>query len=542
MKIKTSISFVLRVAMTLLLCVLTTATGWAASPSGYAKGDSNPQVGMTTKGNVVTESVTLIGSTEEWNAFAGSVSNSNDYAGKLVKLTADISVNTMVNTWFRGTFDGCGHTITVNTQGEVGALFDIIDGATIQRVIVEGSVSGDYISASIAAESYGNCTIKNCWSNVAIVTTETGWCMAGSIISMVEEGSVDIFDCAFTGSITTTEGGMVGNLGNYAKVNYKGCLFAPSSLTISSSSKNFPTGNGGNLTNCYYNSVCAASNLNKQGVDASNMTDEELLAALGDGWIISNGKLVLNMSDQHLAFASISGLQSPYIATSNPFYITYTVATVDGITLTKGTNFTETITDSNGETVTGGITTSGDYNLTLTGISPYTGTLTKSFEVVFSKDLNFATINGLENYYYWGNDEGIEPPTVTVTDMGGETVSPSYYTVTILNSSGNIVDGNIAENGTYTLTIEAISGNEGNYTGSKTASFSVYNYPQGLSLDNDFNEDEIGYYYVNMPYRGYKYIFIPESFTTPFKVYDDGGKNGDYGCSCYSYQIGRAHV
>ena len=64
--------------------------------------------------------------------------------------------------------------------------------------------------------------------------------------------------------------------------------------------------------------------------------------------------------------------------------------------------------------------------------------------------------------------------------------------------------------------------------------------PEGLSIDNDFAEGEDGYYYVNMTQRmGNEIIIpkitIPESFTSTFKVYDAGGKNGNYPSQHDSY-------
>lgn len=51
--------------------------------------------------------------------------------------------------------------------------------------------------------------------------------------------------------------------------------------------------------------------------------------------------------------------------------------------------------------------------------------------------------------------------------------------------------------------------------------------PAGLSIDTDYNPDQAGYYYVNMPISGQKTVTLTNSDIV-FKVYDNGGKNGNY--------------
>ena len=53
--------------------------------------------------------------------------------------------------------------------------------------------------------------------------------------------------------------------------------------------------------------------------------------------------------------------------------------------------------------------------------------------------------------------------------------------------------------------------------------------PSGMSVDNDYQSGQVGYYYVNMPSVGSsKTITLTTSFPSSFKVYDNGGKNGNY--------------
>ena len=51
--------------------------------------------------------------------------------------------------------------------------------------------------------------------------------------------------------------------------------------------------------------------------------------------------------------------------------------------------------------------------------------------------------------------------------------------------------------------------------------------PAGLSIDTDYNPDQDGYYYVNLPFESTADVYLTNS-NLRFKVYDDGGKDGPY--------------
>ncbi|MDD6003154.1 MAG: hypothetical protein PUC50_13280, partial [Bacteroidales bacterium] len=61
--------------------------------------------------------------------------------------------------------------------------------------------------------------------------------------------------------------------------------------------------------------------------------------------------------------------------------------------------------------------------------------------------------------------------------------------------------------------------------------------PSGMSVDNDYQSGQTGYYYVNMPseYGATTKITLPTGFLSSFKVYDDGGKNGNYTSDSYCF-------
>ena len=92
---------------------------------------------------------------------------------------------------FTGTFNGDGHTMTVNYTATADgcAPFLYIDGATIKYLKVTGTISTGYkYAAGIAAHSYGTSTIENCWSNVAISTTISGDGTHAGLVAVLESG------------------------------------------------------------------------------------------------------------------------------------------------------------------------------------------------------------------------------------------------------------------------------------------------------------------------------------------------------------------
>ena len=265
-------------------------------------------------GSGTTDDPYLITSSADWNTFAQSVTNGTTYAGQTVKLTADIIANVMAGSHtdesnyhaFSGTFDGDGHAITLalSGSGEGIALFSDLNGATLKNLKAQGSVTtNDRRPATFAIIVFGNSTISNCWSTVAVSSTRTsGWIDGGGFVSRVSSNAtLNMTDCAFHGSVTfapdaTSGGGMIGFTQTNATVNLTNCLYSPSALTLNVNEYNprvFVSGEvSGNLTNCYYNAVAAASVLANQGIDASEMTNAALATALGVGWHVYNGMVV----------------------------------------------------------------------------------------------------------------------------------------------------------------------------------------------------------------------------------------------------------
>lgn len=138
------------------------------------------------------------------------------------QLTADIIVTAPYANEFTGTFDGNGHTVTLNITANtnyVGLFSKLAGGAVVKNVITVGSVTatGKNNVGGIAgfANTYsGDVTIENCKNTAAI----TGNNEVGGILGYCSGSahSVTVTDCANTGTISGTRklGGICGNLEN----------------------------------------------------------------------------------------------------------------------------------------------------------------------------------------------------------------------------------------------------------------------------------------------------------------------------------------
>ena len=288
-------------------------------------------------GSGSAESPYLISSETDWNTFASNVNGGTTYGSNYFKLTNNISVSTMVGVsghTFNGTFDGDGKTLTVNynvtnsqeTSTSTAAPFAFVDGVTIKNLHIAGSIATVGMRpASVIGFANGDCTITNCWSEVAISSSYNKDIDAGGFVARVNENkSVTLINCLFSGSITYSNangyegGGMVGWTQDNATATLNNCYFAPSSISFTKSSDlKVYTFVGGkrdnvNLNTCYYNSVAASeTKLTAEGSDASVMNNDELLAALGSGWEIRNNEVVPVMNAYTLSGNGTE--QSPYL-------------------------------------------------------------------------------------------------------------------------------------------------------------------------------------------------------------------------------------
>ena len=179
--------------------------------------------------------------------FANEVNaNGNAFAGKTVKLTANIDLNneawTPVGqtgaTQFKGTFDGNSKQISnlkINTQAQTGAnyssgLFGWLNAATVKNVLVSGAyVEGNHNVAVIAGylETTG-CTVENCDVENATVIgyhANDNACgdKVGGVVGHAGNAGVVVKDCDIKNS-TITAGRDAGQVVGAAKTaNVQNC-------------------------------------------------------------------------------------------------------------------------------------------------------------------------------------------------------------------------------------------------------------------------------------------------------------------------------
>ena len=220
----------------------------------------------------------LIGSEQEWRNFASlilTIPTAN------ARMTADISVTTMVgnsdNNSFSGTFDGQGHTLTVDYSGNDyetrSAPFSYVKGATIKNLIVTGNCGTAGRAAGIVGECSSLSTVTNC---VSSVTISGGPYVGGISIG----GHYHIEGCLFNGTIngTSDSGGFVGYGENDTQIT--NCVFAPQAGSSISGGTFYHTGSGGaTVTNSYYMTLCG----NAQGKQTRSIEDGEDVTISGLG-------------------------------------------------------------------------------------------------------------------------------------------------------------------------------------------------------------------------------------------------------------------
>ena len=275
------------------------------------------------QGNGIDGDPYLIGSTQDWNLFATSINN-NVGAEAYYQLTDDITIDQghLVGTsvtyplvngaygerrTFRGTFDGNGHTLTLNmaTNGDC-APFIYAQDCTIKNLTIAGSITTNHEhAAGLIVNAAGTVNITGCRGSHTINSSLTGAGNHGAFVAQ-SSGTTNIEGCVFDGSIigatTYSCGGFVGERSS-GTVSVTGSFFTPAAITLDTenaedNSSTFCVG-GATITNSFYtqpvhtgqgtalHSVTAA-----EGIDLSIGGDDVLkeyasgIAMKGDGLLL----------------------------------------------------------------------------------------------------------------------------------------------------------------------------------------------------------------------------------------------------------------
>lgn len=252
----------------------------------------------------------LIGSVMDWKEFAELI-NTTPTAN--AKMTADIDLGddqTMIgsgsnnlmdgagNVLFKGTFDGQGHTLTINYSNSETfvAPFRHILGATIKNIHVKGSItgSGKWLGGIVAAVVGKNVYsyLEKCYSSVSITSTnspsDNTEHIGGIVAQHGWESNLSLTDCVFDGSLrrassNKTMSGLVGCYdGTIAISNslHLGTLIDESDSPNSRiATLSYRWSHGGlNSVNCYYKNALGEA----QGTQATaeQLADGTIATAL----------------------------------------------------------------------------------------------------------------------------------------------------------------------------------------------------------------------------------------------------------------------
>jgi uncharacterized repeat protein (TIGR02543 family) len=239
----------------------------------------------------------------EWETLASNVNNgTKSYLGTKVTLAADINVSVMVGTSehpFQGTFDGDGHTMTLNISDESNqgtAPFRYISGATIMNVRTEGTVTGNLHCAGLVgfAQS-GTNSIRNCEVAASVVCSGGSHSHCGGILGHGKTSNTTISDCLFSGNISgaTTATGIIYGWGDTGTHTITNCY---ANGTYSGGDPDLlKGGDTKKVTNCYKNLESGSYGTYTDGMNAN-----ELAAALGSGWQVSGESVVPKKNDGSL--------------------------------------------------------------------------------------------------------------------------------------------------------------------------------------------------------------------------------------------------
>ena len=340
-----------------------------------------------------------ITSTDDWNAFAAAVTGGYSYSDKYVKLTADITISNIAGTWtnrttykaFSGTFDGGDHTITFNkgtAESPFGqalcAPFRVIDGATINNLVVEGTiVSSKKYAGGLSGYAYGTTNISNCISNIRITSTITGNGDAthGGFIGQQESGDISFDDCIFEGSITgsnaTKAGGFMGWRGG--NVTYTNCIQA-GTITMGGKTATYHRGTngGGEFDNSYY--IIAPANRESYGLQGYAM-ESSASAPTDDIY----RKYTNNTTNYYVSGIVITDLGATLYSSSDPSVTLTPVVKFRCKTLTRGTDYKIKIDDVEVPTEnTPTLSTDRDHTVVIEGTDGYVG----------SQSFYFVKVNG----------------------------------------------------------------------------------------------------------------------------------------------------
>jgi len=278
-----------------------------AQPEGMSLKIDNDTTGI---GSNIFE----IKTAEDWTTFRTMVDNAKGQYDVDAKLMADISVTTVVESNYRGNFDGNGHTLTINIDKSgksdhyMGLFRYVVGNTFIRNLTVAGGIKGRKHTGGIVGLVGDNdaLTVSNCRVTAFVNTFETG----AGIVGSSGKSRVTLRDCLFDGRINnwaaydgTYGAAFVGEFSAGGNVTIQNCMenahwdynrwhhTAPSWQNAGGWTVFIGDNVWSNRPWGYTNSI-------------SGKSAEELAKALGNGWTVSNGKAVPRVNNNQVYMAS----------------------------------------------------------------------------------------------------------------------------------------------------------------------------------------------------------------------------------------------
>ena len=246
--------------------------------------------------DVIVNNMCEIATKEDWKKF-GELVRSGE--GNLnAKLTVDLNLGSDIqkigseSTGYSGTFDGQGHTITIdwNAHGTdtYVALFPFVTNATIKNLRVTGKMTSDSKPLSVfSLAARGTTTYEHCISDVKITSgnKSNANCAAGMVLSADHDAKITFNDCIVAGDINGTVDNSQQNMGGFvsAQADDATCTFNNCLYTGTNNAKGgYAFAPKPTLNNCYYVNAFA----NVQGTP----TTAEQLASGYVAWMLQSGR------------------------------------------------------------------------------------------------------------------------------------------------------------------------------------------------------------------------------------------------------------
>ena len=221
--------------------------------------------------DVIVNNMCEIATKEDWKKFGDFVRSGE---GNLnARLTADIDLGGDIlkigseSTGYSGTFDGQGHTITVDWNGNGGgyfALFPFVTDATIKNLCVTGKMTTDVPMGVFSYLAGGTTTYEHCVSDVRITSGDenSSYSAAGMVRAAYNEGKITFKDCIVAGDLNGTTDNSKQNMGGFvcSQADDATCTFDNCLYTGTNNSKGgYTFAPNPTLNNCYYLNACGTA-------------------------------------------------------------------------------------------------------------------------------------------------------------------------------------------------------------------------------------------------------------------------------------------